>query len=354
MHWLARLLFTYSSVAAAPPAAASLDELLADVSPDIKKWASVVIVTGPETRPAFEWHHYRDSADAVDFWPASTIKVYTVIAALEYLNELKMDLDSVVIFERKTEGRWVLDAARAVREMIHEVFRRSSNEDYTLLLRMVGIDRINTRFLVPERGFPHSALMRDYVIGRPYDYERPEPQRITVFDPKGKTVTVEHTWSGVSYAEQRGATIIDKTTGNCTSTREMAECLRRIMFHEHIPADQRYRLTGEQLRFVRSGGDGLVGLENRSAGPYAWTEAAETVFPHAHFYHKGGMISTYTLDLAYIDDPDTGVRFILCIAAESGQSDTVKEMARRIAEWVHHRQCPPPTTAPADASPSAD
>ena len=72
----------------------------------------------PETQPAFEWHHYRNSVDAVDFWPASTIKVYTVIAALEYLNELKMNLDSVIIFERKTEGRWVLDAARTMRDKL--------------------------------------------------------------------------------------------------------------------------------------------------------------------------------------------------------------------------------------------
>ena len=33
--------------------------------------------------------------------------------------------------------------------MLSETFRRSSNEDYTLLLRMVGLDRLNSRFLIP-------------------------------------------------------------------------------------------------------------------------------------------------------------------------------------------------------------
>jgi hypothetical protein len=346
MSWSVLILATLS-ISGRPTVAASLDALLADASPDIKKWASVVIVTGPRDDPQFDWHHYRNSAEAVDFWPASTIKVYTVVAALEFLNELKVDLDCVLAFEHKKDGEWVLDAARTMRELIHEVFRRSSNEDYTLLLRFVGIDRINTRFLIPEKGFPHSALMRDYVIGRPYDYERPETQRVTVRDQKGKVVTVEHTWSGVSFAEQRGATVISKTTGNCTSTREMAECLRRIMFHEHLPPAERYELTDEQLAFVRHGGGGLVGLENKAAGPYAWTDAAETVYPDARYFHKGGMISTYTLDLAYIDDEQTGIRFILAVAAESGKSATVKEMARRIAEWVRLRQGLPVTSKPA-------
>jgi len=160
--------------------AAVLDDLLGDISPDVKKWATVVLVKGEFSEPAFEWFHYRDSAEAVDFWPASTIKIYTVVAALEYINELGVPTDCALVFEHKDKDRWTLDSARTMREMISEVFRRSSNEDYTLLLRFVGIDRINTKFLIPERGFPHSALMRDYITHRPPLYVNEEPQRITV------------------------------------------------------------------------------------------------------------------------------------------------------------------------------
>ena len=158
-----------------------LDDLLQDVSPNIKKWATVVLVQGEPSKPSFEWLHYRDSAEAVDFWPASTIKIYTVVAALEYINELNVPTDCVLAFEHKKEDRWILDSARTMREMISEVFRRSSNEDYTLLLRFVGIDRINTKFLIPEKGFPHSALMRDYITYRPPLYVNEEPQKITLY-----------------------------------------------------------------------------------------------------------------------------------------------------------------------------
>ena len=111
--------------------AGELDALLDPVYPDVKKWATVVLVGDEEGRPTFTWHEYRDSRDAVDFWPASTIKIYAVVAALEKLNELEMPTDSVLLFEHRAEGRWVLDAARTMPEMLSEIFNRSSNEDYT-------------------------------------------------------------------------------------------------------------------------------------------------------------------------------------------------------------------------------
>ncbi len=333
--------------------AGSLDGILNPIDPDTPKWASVIVITdGPDRAPRFDWHHYHDSAQAVNFWPASTIKVYAVVAALEYLNELGWPTDVTLSFERQGQEGWTLDCARTMREMVSEVFRRSSNEDYTLLLRFVGVDRINTRLLVPERGFPHSALMRGYVRGRPYEYDRAERQRITLMDRGGRITVVEHAWSGVSYSKQRGATVISAETGNCTSTRELAECLRRIMFHEHLPGEERYNLTDEQLTLLRTGGAGWTGLENREAGGFAWTDAIQKVYPEARYFSKGGQISTHTLDLAYIEDPASGTRFIVALAAESGRPGTVRAMAERIALWI--RDGAPPAPAPAPESQTFD
>jgi hypothetical protein len=314
--------------------AGSLDSIIDPIDPSISKWASLIIVKSIGDQTEFDWHHYRNSHEVVDFWPASTIKIYTVVAALEYLNELNRPLDSTLIFERQTEGQWHLDTARTMREMISEVFRRSSNEDYTLLLRFVGIDRVNTQFLVPEKGFPHSALMRDYVVHRPVVYENTEAQRIHIVSSGQANKTIEHTWSGTSYAEKRGATILSSTTGNCTSTAELAECMRRIMFHESLPESERYQLTTEQLEFVRYGGNGLYGLENKEAGPYAWEGDLKSIFPKARYFHKAGMISNYTLDVAYVEDEVSKTRFILSLAAKTGRGDTVRKMAGALAKWA--------------------
>lgn len=318
--------------------AGGLDTVLEDISPDVKKWASVVIASGDPNNPSFKWFHYRDSADAIDFWPASTIKIYTVVAALEYLNDLKMPTDTALVYEHYQDNQWLLDTARTAPEMISEVFRRSSNEDYTLLLRFVGIDRINTRFLIPERGFPHSALMRGYVSDRPHVYVKEEPQRITLYANSREPVRIEHQWSRTSYSKQRGATIISETTGNCTSTQELAECLRRIMFHHLIPHNERYNLTDEQVKFVIEGGRGLTGLECGKNGTFQWKEPVTKVFPNARIFYKGGAISTYTLDLICVDDKDSKTKYVFATAAQSGNNETIRKMSHQIAIWVKQQQ----------------
>ncbi len=323
--------------------AAALDP----IAPALTKWATVCIITkSPDGHHAFTWHDYRDTAARTDFWPASTIKIYAVIAALELLNERGFPFDSTVQFEHQNkDGSWTLDCARGVKEMLSEVFRRSSNEDYTLLLRLTGIDRINTQFLTPERGFPHSALMRGYVLGRPYQYSREEAQRITLRSADGsKTVTLEHTWSGRSYSEERGATIFEAKTGNVTSPRELGECLRRVLFAEEIPEADRYHLNSEQLEFLRHGAAGLTGLQTTSpdSEPDAWLNGVEPVFPNAKFFHKCGLIADYALEVAAVDDTaNSGAQFILVPVIHAGEESTpvtgqklVGQMARAISDWV--------------------
>lgn len=315
--------------------ATELDGILASVHPELRKWASIAVVQGSGASSTVSWHHYGASAEANDFWPASTIKLYAVIAAYELLNELGVSGDVVLCFERKTDGDWVLDAARSMSEMVSEVFRRSSNEDYTLLLRFVGIDRINRDFLKPDRGFLRSALMRGYVLGRPYEYRREESQRVTVIElGTGVRRVVEHTWSGISYSQARGATVISETTGNCTTTRELVECLRRLLMHSVLPEGERYRLTAAQVHGLTQGVGGLVGLKNRLAGAYAWEGVGEAAFPGADHYHKSGQISTYCLDLAAFDDLESGYLLLMALAVESGEPDGVRAMAKAIAQWA--------------------
>ena len=47
------------------------------------------------------------------------------------------------------------------------------------------------------------------------------------------------------------------------------------------------------------------------------------------------MISNYTLDVAYIADENSNTRFILSLAAKTGDDDTIRKMAGALARWVH-------------------
>jgi hypothetical protein len=133
----------------------SLDAALDAVAPNLGKWGTVCQVKEEVGKTVFEWHDYRDTGRKTDFWPASTIKLPAAIAAIELLNKQRIDLDAELTFQHQDkDGRWITDVGRTPREMISEVFRRSSNEDYTLLLRLTGIDWLHEHFFTAERGFP--------------------------------------------------------------------------------------------------------------------------------------------------------------------------------------------------------
>ena len=327
-----------------PNCSPALDALLDPVAPDISKWASVVVVDGPEDAPRFTWHHYRDSEHSLDFWPASVVKLYTCVAACEKLNRLGLPTDVRMDFLRPDPRKPYADhpshpglrveACRMFPEMCSGIFRESTNDDYTMQLRFVGLDDINTNFFTANKGFTHTALMRGYVHEPPHVYERDQPQRIVVTDPiTGRAERIEHTWSGVSYSEKLGAHVLSKTTGNCSTTRDMCECLRRVMFHEAIPAHERFELTQDQLALLREGRDGYTGLRNTEHA-WGWPDSIQDVLPGARYYHKSGNISNYYLELAYVADDDTGTRFILAVATESRDKHACREACAAIARWV--------------------
>jgi hypothetical protein len=321
------------------PPTDSIDEVVNAIAPGILKRASVIITDASpasSTTPVSRTFHSSGSADAIDFWPASTIKLYTAIAAMEAAHARGFPLDALVLFEhRNKDGRWITDCSRTLREMSSEVFRRSSNEDYTLHLRITGIDALNEHFLTPARGFPHSALMRGYVTARPYVYLREEPQRITLFHGD-KRLAWEHSWSGRSWSKERGATVIDAATGNCSTTAELVSCLHRLFFHNSLPPADRFRISDEMADFLLHGADGLSGLEttNKDSGPFAW-EGGKSSFPNARWYHKCGLISNHALDVACADDrANSGRAVFLCAMVQSGKEDLIRQLCGNLLAWA--------------------
>jgi hypothetical protein len=328
-------------------AESTLDEAIDAVAPGIRKWATVCLVnesTGGKT--VFEWIDYRDTGTKTDFWPASTVKLFTAVAACELLNARNLDLDTTATFEHEELGQWRTDCARTVREMISEIFRRSSNEDYTLLLRLCGIDSLNTDFLTSERGFPATALMRGYTAEQPWRYSQRERQRITLHsEAKAPVQVIQHLWSGRDYGAERGITVLFAENGNLTSPRVLCDCLRRVLFHEVLPASDRFRISSGQALFLKEGSPGgFHGLETKvgEKGPDAWQRAWAEVFPKARHFQKSGLISTYALDLCCIDDrANGGPCFLLCAALNAGHAtkpvdgeQLVSQLTRAIALWV--------------------
>ena len=316
-----------------PAAVPDLTAVMEAAAPGLKLRGTVIAVETRDGQTTFPAWHYKNEPDATDFWPASTIKLYTAIAALERLHALGLPLETTLTFERRDGSTpWVLDCARSMPEMLSEIWRRSSNEDYTLLLRFTGLDYLNSQFLTPDRGFTRSALMRGYWSARPYTYKPAERQRITLRAQDGRMDFVEHLWQGRSWSAERGASVIDSRTGNMASTRDLADCLRRIVFHDLIPPAERFHLSPEMVAFLQHGGNGFTGLETKDpdSGPHAW-EAGKDLFPLARYYHKVGLISNEVLELAVVDDrAQSGRAWIFCLRAGVGKEKVMVDLCRAV------------------------
>lgn len=292
-------------------------------------WATMITVSDGAGGPSFTRVHYKDTGDRHDFWPASTIKLYTATAALVLINSLGVSLDASVTFYRQTDGQWVEDITRTVREMISGAIPCSSNEDYTLLLRFAGLDWLNQTFFSPGNGFTRTALMQGYVSSRPHYYKRDEPQRLLITEG-GITLTREHTWSGTSYAAKAGCTVANGGgTANCSPTSDMAEHLRRLFFHAQIPASERFSIRESDLDWYRHGDDATRILNSQCTGG-GWP-GVKNVLPGASYYHKTGSISNTKLDVAYVDAPLQSTRFILALATESTETTTREKLFEELA-----------------------
>jgi hypothetical protein len=299
-----------------------------------RAWVELIHVDWVGDRPRFIRRGYGDSADNFDFWPASTIKIYAATAVLAILAEAGMTLDAEVTLFHGVGDSWVEDVSTTARQLVFDTFTCSSNLAYTALLRVAGIDWINQAFFTPENGFEQTTLMRGYTLARPWNYVRSEPQRV-VLSHGGRQVVREHTWSGVSYADRVGCTVYNQSgTANCSTPRDMAEHMRRVMFHEHLAPEARLPVNQSDLDWLRYG-DAEAGVMNnteRCGGP-GW-EGVSRVFPEARFYHKGGRVESYRLDLQYVEDDALGVAYVLAVATDTGSNDVVQKLSEEIARLV--------------------
>lgn len=298
---------------------------------DVPVWAHLVHVDLKDASPTFSEFSYGDTADKPEFWPASTIKIYPAIAALTLLKEQGFSLDAEATFYHHDGNGWVLDTSKTFRDLIFESFNCSSNSAYTLLLRFAGVDWLNQEFFTPEHGFNATTLMVGYVSERPHVYKRSETQKIVVSEGD-ETWERVHSYGGTPYYEAAGCTVFyAASAANCSSPRDMTEHMRRVMFHEHLPQSQRFDLRLEDLQWMRT--DGSVMNNTDACGSHGWA-GVKKVFPNANFYHKAGTVSSYRLDLHYVDDIDSDTRYILAVATKSESPVVLGKLSEEIARMV--------------------
>ena len=283
-----------------------LDSTLAalgyDVPPDANVYA-VRVVEGPEGR-IYEQYQAGGGAMAVDFWPASSIKVLVALGALDFVRSLGHTGGATVIFDDGTPSR-------TLRSIYEPAIRDSSNYDYDLLVRIAGLDRLNRDFLSARNGFPATSISRSYA-GTPLD--------------ESPAMILEEGDRRTYVPARRAERQPECKAGNCSNLFEMTESVRRIVLGAQLPPEQRFDLDPADLT-------ALSGALLQADGFFA-DAAKAAVGAGARVWSKpGDTVDHECLDVALIESR-TGKRFLLgaSVPHASGGCEALGRLARGVLQ----------------------
>jgi hypothetical protein len=299
---------TLGPLAAPPSRPVSMDAPLKARGYQVPEAANVYairVLEGPEGR-VYEQFEAGGGAMAVDFWPASSIKVLAALGALDFVRSLGFTGAATIAFD---DGL----PSQTLRSIYEPAIRDSSNYDYDLLVRIAGLDRLNSEFLTARNGFPVTSISRSYG-GLDFD-ESPA----MILEEGGKR----------TYVPVRKAELAPECgTGNCSNLFEMAESVRRIVLHDQIPMEQRFDLDPVDVK-------ALAGALQKAEGFFP-ASVTRVLGSGAKIWSKPGDAAELDcLDVALIESR-TGRRFLVAASVPhaAGGCEALSRLGRGVLELL--------------------
>jgi hypothetical protein len=271
------------------------------------------------------------------FYPASTVKLPTAIFALEKLNELNvsgltmqstMKTDSSFIDEtRMQEDTSSASGLPSIENYIKKILLVSDNYAYNRLYEFVGRAEINRKLKKYE-------LNNTRIIGRLAIYDGGENAKHTnaidfyngdkliyhqpaQYDANNYPMHLENMLQGKGYLDKNDKLIMkpyDFSEKNVYTINDMQSVLKRLLFPETFPKEQRFNLTPEQYKFIYHymsmfPGESKKPTYNRPDYYPAYCkflfyggDSTAVINPDIRIFNKVGDSYGYDIDNAYIVD----------------------------------------------------
>jgi hypothetical protein len=244
------------------------------------------------------------SEDASGWNPASTVKLYAAVAALLRIRELGFDREATLTFRAAEET-----PSFTLGGLVEAAVGPSENLAYDYLAAFVGFDLLHERFFTAEHGFRRTALRVAY------DLAHWERLGFSKFLRDSPAVAIEQDGRTEELPERVGRARVHCHQATCTTLRELAETLRRVMLQEAVPEGESFGLGDDDLRFLRD----LLASE-RPRGQ----EVVRALAPHfgsdAVLYHKAGFAGDWYTDVVYIDDAGRDRAWVVALSGNPGRS----------------------------------
>jgi hypothetical protein len=301
--------------------------------------------------PHFISYSYRLNANHY-FYPASTVKLPTAIFALEKLNKLKikhLTIKSVMKTDSSFAGETRLEmdtlaknGLPSIEQYIKEILLVSDNFAYNRLYEFVGRGEINDklkkynlnntriigRLAVGDggEGAKHTNAI-DFYDGDKLVYHKPAQ-----YDGRDYPMHLENMIQGQGYIDRNGKLVMqpfDFSDKNVYPIADQQSVLKRLLFPEVFPEDQRFNLTKEQYKLIYHYMS-MFPTESRypAYNPpeyfpayckwlFYGGDSTAVIEPHIRIFDKIGDSYGYDIDNAYIVDFKNKVEFMLTAVVQS-------------------------------------
>lgn len=259
-----------------------------------------------------------------DWNPASTVKLFAAIGALEYTASRGIATQAEVTFQ---DAR---DKAHTQRldDIVEAALIESDNIAYDRLVQLAGYDFLNQQCIINQLGLRQTALNRPYarhtwtqMTGLTHFRDSP-PLLVARASRgrRGKTIQIPpRTGQGEFPCERTAA---------CTSLADLAEAMRRVMLFEQLAPAERPRFGKPELRLLRAA---LKAVKKRGND---MVDALRPAFRRGvSIYHKPGFAGSWMSDVAYLRPRNSNKRYVVAMAAYPGRT-SVAQGARVLGQVI--------------------
>ena len=296
------------------------------------------------------------------FYPASTAKMPVAILALQRLKELNKVLPEhrqlskelpFIFGVQKGDQRaqysfkdwdpkskvspFMLDTTHqegvaTIGHMIKKIFLVSDNDAYNYLFEFLGRDYVNQELRIRNIGPAH--INHKFQVGA--DNKNMQDFTFHYYDTYmvvtgTKSKVDKHSYpltgmvKGVGYADNEGQVVnepFDFNEKNYFSIQSLNQILKAVIFPETLPENDRFDLTEEDYEFLRywMSRNALESeYPNYNDGEhwdsyvkfFMYGDTKEPMPENVRIYNKVGMAYGTLTDVAYIQDKENGVEFML-------------------------------------------
>ncbi|MES2427731.1 MAG: serine hydrolase [Bacteroidota bacterium] len=302
--------------------------------------------------PHFTSYSYRLNPKRY-FYPASTVKLPTLIFALEKIHELHikgLTKESVMLTDsgfrgqtRVTKDTSAKNGLPSIGNYCKKILLVSDNDAYNRLYEFVGREEINKK--LQKYSFKDTRILGRLAIGDGDDrarhtnpirfyngdkliYTKPEQ-----LDNNDYPVNVENLLQGKGYLDRNNNLVMkpfDFTDKNVYPLNDQQALLKRLLFPEAFPKSERFNLTDDDYKFIYKYMS-MYPTESKKPTYHRpeyfpayckflfYGSDSSAINPDIRIFNKIGDSYGYDIDNAYIVNFKTKTEFILSAVVQSNE-----------------------------------